>query len=91
VDDEAAVTATGEHDGVSVTISAPPGTDPELVSDMAQKLAENAHLLRQCCPADTYDTDSAGDLRPTCSCDGDCGCLCDDCRCRSRWGEDDDG
>jgi hypothetical protein len=28
-----------------VTILAPPGTDPELVADMARKLAANAHLL----------------------------------------------
>lgn len=47
----------------------------------------------QCCPMDTYDTDSAGDLRPVCTCDDGCGCMCANCTCAS-WGEeydDDDG
>lgn len=39
------VTASGEHDGMQVTIVAPPGTDPEAVRDMAGKLAANAHLM----------------------------------------------
>ena len=41
----APVAASGEYDGVTVTICAPPGTDADLVADMAQKLAENAHLV----------------------------------------------
>ena len=42
----------------------------------------------QCCPMDTYDTDSAGDLRAVCTCDGDCGCSCLGCAC--AFGCDDD-
>lgn len=89
------VTATGASDGAEVIISAPPGTDPELVRDMAEKLAANAHLLageprRQCCPMDTYGTDSAGDLRAVCTCDDGCGCWCTDCVCSRGW-DDDDG
>lgn len=41
----------------------------------------------QCCPMDTYDTDCAGDLRPVCSCDDGCGCMCLGCIC-SNWGEE---
>lgn len=90
-----AVTATGKSGCANVTIIAPPGTDPELVRDMASQLAANAHLLlgepsgRQCCPMDTYDTDSAGDLRPVCTCEDGCNCTCTGCRC--AWGWEDDG
>ena len=87
------VTATGASGGAGVILSAPPGTDPELVRDMAEQLAANAHLLlggrSQCCPMDAYDTDSAGDTRPVCTCDDGCDCTCADCRC--AWGWDDDG
>ena len=41
----------------------------------------------QCCPMDTYDTDSAGDLRPACECLDGCECMCPDCRC-TGWGDD---
>jgi len=40
---------------------------------------------------DTYDTDCAGGLRPVCTCDYDCGCMCMDCVCRAGWQDDDDG
>jgi hypothetical protein len=86
------VTAAVENGGAEVIISAPPGTDPDLVRDMAEQLAANAHLLiggrSQCCPMDTYDTDSAGDLQPVCTCDDRCDCKCTGCRC--AWGWDDD-
>jgi hypothetical protein len=36
---------------------------------------------------DTYDTDSAGNLRPVCTCYVDCGCTCLDCVC-DAWGEE---
>lgn len=35
----------------------------------------------QCCPMDTYDTDSAGDLRPVCTCLDGCLCMCRECGC----------
>lgn len=38
---------------------------------------------------DTYDTDSAGDLRVTCSCTDGCECMCLDCVCEA-WGDEDD-
>lgn len=44
----------------------------------------------QCCPMDTYGTDSAGDLRPVCTCWEGCECMCADCRCCHNWGDDDD-
>lgn len=40
----------------------------------------------QCCPMDTYGTDSAGNLRAVCSCGDDCDCRCPGCLC----GTDDD-
>jgi hypothetical protein len=87
------VMAAVENGGAEVIISAPPGTDPDLVRDMAGQLAANAHLLtgeprRQCCPMDTYDTDSAGHLRPMCTCDDGCDCTCTDCVCARRWDDD---
>lgn len=42
----------------------------------------------QCCPMDTYDTDSAGDLRAVCTCGDDCSCMCLGCICEA-WGDDD--
>jgi hypothetical protein len=39
---------------------------------------------RQCCPMDTYDTDSAGNLRAVCTCGDDCACTCLDCICPSE-------
>lgn len=45
--------------------------------------------MSQCCPMDTYDTDSAGDMRAVCSCDGDCDCMCLGCIC-ANWGDDED-
>ena len=35
----------------------------------------------QCCPMDTYDTDTSGDLRPVCTCADFCDCMCRDCTC----------
>lgn len=47
--------------------------------------------MTQCCPMDTYDTDTAGNLRVVCSCDGDCDCMCAGCACRSKgWDGGDD-
>lgn len=46
------------------------------------------HVMTQCCPMDTYDTDSAGDLRTACECLDGCACMCPDCACAS-WGDDD--
>lgn len=43
--------------------------------------------MSQCCPMDTYDTDSAGDLRVTCSCGDGCECMCAGCACEN-WGEE---
>jgi hypothetical protein len=43
----------------------------------------------QCCPMDTYDTDSGGNLQPTCECDDECTCMCPGCRCEN-WGEEED-
>ena len=89
------VTATGASGGAEVIISAPPGTDPGLLRDMAEQLAANAHLLTgeprlQCCPMDVYDTDSAGDMRAVCSCGDGCDCTCTGCVCPSgRDGGDD--
>ncbi len=45
---------------------------------------------QQCCPIDTYDTDSAGDLRPVCTCDDGCSCWCTGCRCARGWDHEDD-
>jgi hypothetical protein len=51
--------------------------------------AARSELRTQCCPADTYDTDSAGNLRPACTCDDRCPCVCLGCACGSRAdGED---
>jgi hypothetical protein len=45
----------------------------------------------QCCPMDTYGTDTEGNLRAECSCDGDCDCTCLGCACRSKgWDGNDD-
>lgn len=41
----------------------------------------------QCCPMDTYDTDSSGNLRAVCSCGDDCDCMCLNCVC-DAWGDD---
>jgi hypothetical protein len=49
-------------------------------------------LSVQCCPMDTYGTDSAGNLRPECTCSDGCECLCSGCICRtveSGWDDDD--
>lgn len=43
--------------------------------------------VSQCCPMDTYDTDSAGNLRVTCSCGDGCECMCAGCACEN-WGEE---
>ena len=40
-----------------------------------------------CCPVDTYGPDTAGDLRPECSCGDGCGCMCLNCDC-AGWGEE---
>ena len=47
-------------------------------------------LRLQCCPMDTYDTDSAGDLRPVCTCGDDCPCMCLSCICDKRGDGDDE-
>lgn len=44
----------------------------------------NMGITLQCCPMDTYDTDSAGMLRPVCSCGDGCDCLCLGCLCRAQ-------
>lgn len=43
--------------------------------------------MTQCCPMDTFDTDSEGNLRATCECLDGCTCTCMDCACES-WGDD---
>jgi hypothetical protein len=42
---------------------------------------------RQCCPMDTYGTDTEGNLRAECTCDDGCDCMCLGCICAS-WGEE---
>ena len=44
-------------------------------------------MAEQCCPMDTYDTDSAGEMRSVCTCGDGCGCMCLDCLCEA-WGDD---
>jgi hypothetical protein len=43
---------------------------------------------RQCCPMDTYDTDSAGNMRAVCTCEDGCACTCTGCQC--AYGRDDE-
>lgn len=91
----APVTAAARSGPAEIRITAPPGTDPETVRDLAEHLAAGADRgfiwagRPQCCPMDTYGTDSAGDLRPVCTCDDGCPCFCLGCRCPSRWDGDD--
>ena len=48
-----------------------------------------ANYRAQCCPMDTYDTDSGGNLQPACECDDECTCMCPGCRCEN-WVEEED-
>jgi hypothetical protein len=41
----------------------------------------------QCCPMDTYDTDSDGHMRHVCTCVDGCECMCAGCIC-GAWGEE---
>lgn len=42
----------------------------------------------QCCPMDTYTTDSGGNEIPCCTCGDGCACMCYGCDC--QWGDDGD-
>jgi hypothetical protein len=64
-----------------------PGTPQPLPCGWPRNLGAER---RQCCPMDTYDTDSTGNMRAVCTCDGDCDCRCTGCVCAFGW-DDGDG
>jgi len=67
----------------------PPWLELQAENDYRIRMMRGAVMAEQCCPMDTYDTDSAGDLRPVCTCGDDCPCMCLSCMC-DKWGDEDD-